>query len=105
MSSTTRLAGYAEALDSVRRSVKYMHRSECGPPRSTRTAYTWVSSNRLHEQEPDLRIATVAAAGTEQVPYTTGLLIGIGETRAERLDTLFEIRDLHAAHGHIQVRF
>ena len=55
-------------------------------------------------QEPAARIATVAAAGAEQVPFTTGLLIGIGETRAERLETLFAIRDLHAAHGHVQVR-
>jgi len=55
-------------------------------------------------QEPQARLATVAAAGAEQVPFTTGLLIGIGETRAERLDTLFAIRDLHAAHGHIQVQ-
>ena len=55
-------------------------------------------------QEPQARLATVAAAGAERVPFTTGLLIGIGETRGERLDTLFAIRDLHAAHGHIQVQ-
>jgi FO synthase len=36
------------------------------------------------------------------VPFTTGLLIGIGETRAERLDALLTIRDLHREHGHIQ---
>ena len=54
-------------------------------------------------QEPEARLATVAAAGAERVPFTTGLLIGIGEARTERLDTLFAIRDLHAAYGHIQV--
>ena len=36
------------------------------------------------------------------MPFTTGILIGIGETRAERLDSLLAIRDLHARHGHIQ---
>ena len=37
-----------------------------------------------------------------KVPFTSGLLIGIGETRQERLDALFALRDLHAAHGHLQ---
>jgi len=41
-------------------------------------------------------------AGELRVPFTTGILIGIGETRAERLDALRAIRDLHAEHGHIQ---
>jgi FO synthase len=41
-------------------------------------------------------------AGELQIPFTTGLLIGIGETLAERVDTLFAIRDLHRAYGHIQ---
>ncbi len=36
------------------------------------------------------------------MPFTTGILIGIGETRAERLESLLAIRDLHAQHGHIQ---
>jgi len=41
-------------------------------------------------------------AGELRIPFTTGLLIGIGETLAERVDTLVAIRDLHRAHGHIQ---
>ena len=41
-------------------------------------------------------------AGELAVPFTTGILIGIGETRAERLESLLAIRDLHARHGHIQ---
>jgi FO synthase len=49
-----------------------------------------------------VRLATIRAAGEERVPFTTGLLIGIGETRAERLDALLAIRDLAAAHGHVQ---
>ena len=36
------------------------------------------------------------------MPFTTGILIGIGETRAERLEALFAIRDLHRRFGHIQ---
>ncbi|MGE3918044.1 MAG: 7,8-didemethyl-8-hydroxy-5-deazariboflavin synthase CofG, partial [Hyphomicrobiaceae bacterium] len=51
---------------------------------------------------PSVRLEAIAAAGRAGVPYTTGLLIGIGETRAERIDTLLAIRDLHDAHGHIQ---
>jgi len=44
----------------------------------------------------------LAAAGKHAVPFTTGLLIGIGETRAERLDSLLAIRALHRRYGHIQ---
>lgn len=48
------------------------------------------------------RLACIAAAGQAGVPFTTGLLIGIGETRAETLEALLAIRRLHDAHGHIQ---
>src|SRR3954467_12338198 len=48
---------------------------------------------------PVARIATIAAAGEERVPFTTGILIGIGETRAERLDALRSIRDLADRYG------
>ena len=41
-------------------------------------------------------------AGEAAVPFTTGLLIGIGETRAERIEALLALRDLHARYGHIQ---
>jgi len=51
---------------------------------------------------PELRLATIAAAGEEQVPFTTGVLIGIGETRAERVDALRAIRALADGYGHIQ---
>src|SRR5204863_249686 len=42
------------------------------------------------------------ARGRARVPFTTGILIGIGETRAERIEALLAIRDLHERHGHIQ---
>jgi FO synthase len=51
---------------------------------------------------PAARLATLDAAGAESVPFTTGILIGIGETREERLDALLAIRDAHERHGHIQ---
>jgi FO synthase len=49
-----------------------------------------------------VRLATLRAAGEASVPFTTGLLVGIGETRRERIETLLDIRDLHAEFGHVQ---
>jgi len=54
------------------------------------------------DKQPAVRLATIAAAGRLQVPFTSGILIGIGETRAERIDALLALRDLHARHGHLQ---
>ena len=54
------------------------------------------------DKVPALRLATLEAAGAERVPFTTGILIGIGETRAERLEALHAIRDVAARHGHVQ---
>jgi FO synthase len=54
------------------------------------------------DKAPRVRLATLEAAGRARVPFTTGLLIGIGETRAERIETLLAIRDLHERYGHVQ---
>jgi FO synthase len=51
---------------------------------------------------PEARLETLRLAGELRIPFTTGILIGIGETRAERLEALFAIRDLHRQFGHIQ---
>jgi FO synthase len=51
---------------------------------------------------PAARLETLRAAGQARVPFTTGILIGIGETRAERIDALLAIRDLAERHGHVQ---
>lgn len=51
---------------------------------------------------PARRIEAIEAAGRAGVPFTTGVLIGIGETFAERIEALVAIRDAHARHGHIQ---
>jgi FO synthase len=54
------------------------------------------------DKVPALRLASIEEAGRARVPFTTGLLIGIGETRLERIEALLAIRDMHARHGHIQ---
>ncbi len=54
------------------------------------------------DKEPALRLRMLREAGELQIPFTTGLLLGIGETLAERVDTLLAIRDLHRAYGHVQ---
>jgi FO synthase len=54
------------------------------------------------DKAPRARLETIAKAGRLNVPFTSGILIGIGETREERLDALFALRDLNDAHGHIQ---
>ena len=51
---------------------------------------------------PSVRLATIAAASEAKVPFTSGILIGIGETRRERIEALLELRDLHRRYGHIQ---
>jgi FO synthase len=59
-----------------------------------------------HDAAPDKvparRLRTLELAGKLAIPFTTGLLIGIGETPRERVDTLFAIRDLHERYGHVQ---
>ena len=59
-----------------------------------------------HDNAPDKvpakRLRTIEEAGKQNVPFTTGLLIGIGESPEDRVDTLLAIRDLHERYGHIQ---
>jgi 7,8-didemethyl-8-hydroxy-5-deazariboflavin synthase CofG subunit len=58
--------------------------------------------DRAPDKVPHRRLKTIARAGALGIPFTTGILIGIGETHAERVDSLLAIRDLHERHGHIQ---
>ena len=53
-------------------------------------------------KRPRVRLRTIQVAGELRVPFTTGLLVGIGDTRRERIDSLLAIRRLHQDHGHIQ---
>lgn len=65
-----------------------------------------LGSGRAHDNAPDKlpakRLRTIEQAGKQGVPFTTGLLIGIGESLDDRVDTLLAIRDLHERYGHIQ---
>lgn len=54
------------------------------------------------DKDPTLRLATISMAGEQRIPFTTGILIGIGETRRERIEALLQLRALHERHGHIQ---
>ncbi len=58
----------------------------------------WASPDKL----PAARLETIALAGELRIPFTSGILIGIGETRAERLDALHALAELHERHGHLQ---
>ena len=59
-----------------------------------------------HDNAPDKlparRLRTIEEAGKQGVPFTTGILIGIGESADDRVDSLLAIRDLHLRYGHIQ---
>jgi FO synthase len=54
------------------------------------------------DKSPAARLATLEAAGTARVPFTTGILVGIGETEAERIAALLAIRRVHERFGHVQ---
>jgi FO synthase len=54
------------------------------------------------DKDPRARLATIAAAGRARVPFTTGVLIGIGDTPAERIEALLAIKDVGERYGHVQ---
>ncbi len=54
------------------------------------------------DKDPAVRLRTIADAGELRIPFTTGILIGIGETIEERADSLLAIREVHERYGHIQ---
>ncbi len=65
-----------------------------------------LAAGAAHDNAPDKlpskRLKTIEEAGKQRVPFTTGLLIGIGESLRDRVDTLLAIRDSHRRYGHIQ---
>ncbi len=65
-----------------------------------------MASGAAHDHAPDKlpakRLRSVEEAGKLGIPFTTGVLIGIGETRQDRIESLLAIRDLHRRYGHIQ---
>ena len=58
--------------------------------------------DRAPDKKPAIRLRTLEIAGKLRIPFTTGILIGIGENWAERIDSLVAIRALHERYGHIQ---
>ena len=70
------------------------------------TSTSLLAVGAAHDSAPDKipskRLRTIAEAGKQNVPFTTGLLIGIGETPEDRVDTLLAIRELHRRYEHIQ---
>src|SRR5579864_3531639 len=54
------------------------------------------------DKHPAVRLETIRLAGEAQVPFTSGILIGIGETRRERIEALLALRELHERYGHLQ---
>jgi FO synthase len=70
------------------------------------TSRRLLAKNAAHDnapdKEPSKRLRVIEDAGRQQIPFTTGILIGIGETLEERVDALVAIRDLHERYGHIQ---
>jgi FO synthase len=72
---------------------------ECSSPRLCEPG---MPHHRAPDKRPDRRLAMIEAAGRLRIPFTTGILVGIGETRRERVASLLAIRRLHRAHGHVQ---
>ena len=70
------------------------------------TSERLLAKNGAHDDAPDKsparRLRVIEDAGRYRIPFTTGILVGIGETLEERVDALMAIRDLHKRYGHIQ---
>jgi len=70
------------------------------------TSSRLLAKNAAHDNAPDKepakRLRVIEDAGRRNIPFTTGILIGIGETLEERIDSLIAIRELHERYGHIQ---
>jgi len=69
---------------------------------SERLLVAGAAHDNAPDKKPAVRLKTLEEAGKLRIPFTTGILIGIGENWAERIDALLAIRDLHARYGHIQ---
>jgi FO synthase len=70
------------------------------------TSSRLLAAGAAHDNAPDKvpakRLRVIEDAGRRSIPFTTGILIGIGETFEERVDSLIAIRELHEQYGHIQ---
>jgi 7,8-didemethyl-8-hydroxy-5-deazariboflavin synthase CofG subunit len=70
------------------------------------TSVRLLAPNGAHDNAPDKdpvkRLRVIEDAGRQKIPFTTGILIGIGETLEERVDALIAIREMYEKYGHIQ---
>ena len=57
------------------------------------------------DKRPEVRLANIEQAGRLCIPFTTGILIGIGETRAERIYSLLRLREINDRHGPVYSRY
>ena len=69
---------------------------------SARLCEPGMPHHRAPDKRPERRLAMIASAGKLRIPFTTGILVGIGETRRERVQSLLAIRGLHREYGHVQ---
>ncbi|WP_454854164.1 7,8-didemethyl-8-hydroxy-5-deazariboflavin synthase CofG [Promicromonospora soli] len=72
----------------------------------TTSTRLWTEKGEAHfgspDKDPALRLRVIDDAGRSRIPFTTGVLLGIGENYAERVDSILALRDAHARHGHVQ---
>lgn len=72
----------------------------------TTSSRLWTEKGEAHfgspDKDPALRLRVIDDAGRSRIPFTTGVLLGIGENYAERVDSILALRDAHARHGHVQ---
>jgi 7,8-didemethyl-8-hydroxy-5-deazariboflavin synthase CofG subunit len=90
-------AGEMELLRTVNVSLGLMLESS-----SERLCEPGMPHHKAPDKRPALRLAMIESAGKLRIPFTTGILMGIGETALERAQSLLAIRALHRAYGHIQ---
>ncbi|MGD0213560.1 MAG: 7,8-didemethyl-8-hydroxy-5-deazariboflavin synthase CofG [Terriglobales bacterium] len=69
---------------------------------STRMLAKGAAHDNAPDKHPAKRLRVLEDAGRLRIPFTTGILIGIGETIEDRVDSLMAIRDVHEKYGHIQ---
>lgn len=72
----------------------------------TSSTRLWNTPGQAHygspDKDPKVRLRVISDAGRLSIPFTTGILVGIGETAQERVDSIFQIRNQHKTYGHIQ---
>src|SRR5947207_7108112 len=85
-----------------------MKRKRCSLRDTTTSSTSWRSRDRCAahygsvDKNPAVRLRVIEDAGRLAIPFTTGILIGIGETARERTESLFALRALARKYGHIQ---